>query len=203
MSSRTDNSQFTKLFKIASQNVKTTASRMIKDGMTFSCQIADIKATDGDETVYPTNQEVDSWLQQLFLKDLKSKPLNEKALAAMTKKGITPQKQVLDILLIVIVASETHVHLGLSVPKDLEDLDVDPLQLAKSFTNGTSDGTLDENEQKYDWDSCEDYTILTYEYDSPLKEKDELQRRVFAQLKEQGIYVEEEEEDDEIYEFDL
>jgi hypothetical protein len=191
---------FTKLFKAGSQNVKMTASRMIKEDMTFSCQVADIKTTNGDETVYPESTDINRWLQQLFSKDLKSKPLNERALAAMAKKGITPQKQVLEILLIVIVASETHVHLGMSVPKivDSEDSkyqDIDPIELSKSF--------VDENEQKCDFDTCVDYTILAYEHDSPLKEKDELQRRVFAQLKEQGIYVAEEEEDDEIYEFDI
>ena len=184
---------FKKLFKTASQNVKTTGSRMIKDGMTFSCQIADIRTTDGDDTIYPDSSSVNTWLAELFCKDLKSKPLNEKALAAMLKKGITPQKQVLEILLIVIVASETHVHLGLSVP---QDMDIDKLELAKSFVKSS-------DEKKYDYADYEDYTILSYENDSPLKEKDELQRQVFAQLKEQGIYVEEEEEDDEIYEFDI
>ena len=78
-------------------------------------------------------------------------------------------------------------------------MSIDPVELAKSFMDGTSDG----DEQKYDYETCENYTILDYEHDSPLKEKDELQRRVFTQLKEQGIYVEEEEEDDEIYEFDI
>ena len=180
---------FAKIFKTASQNVKTTASRMIKEDSNFCCQMADLKISNGDSMAYPTNVEVDEWFNKLFSKDLKPKPLNEKALAAMAKKGIVPKKQPGEILLIVVAGSETHVHVGASVP---EDMDLDIKEFVSSFLPNKSELVTVDN-----------YVVASYKHMFPFKEIDNLQRLVFEELKKKNIYVEDEysSDDEMVYDF--
>jgi len=187
---------FKKPFKIATQNVKTTAQQAIKNGMSFSCQLANICATSGENIVYPESSNVRDWMVSLFTKNLKPKKIPEKALAAMKARGIEPKKNPSEVLLIaVVVGSNTHVHVGISVPSDNDNhqsLNVDPSEFARSFMG----------ERKYEETQDENYLIIQYDAEFPFKEKDTIHRLIFDELRKRGILTDEQDSDDEVF-FDL
>lgn len=180
---------FAKVLKNVTQDIKSGATKAIKEGAVFSCQMAEIKAAEKDNTIYPEMNDVDSWLNTMFSEEFKPKVLNAKALESMKAKGITPPKQPHEILLIIVAGSESHVHLGISIPEDME---LDRENLLKELVG----------ERKYVVETTGKYSIVKYPHESPLKEKDEQFRQVFSFLKKSGLYVAEEESDDECYTFD-
>jgi hypothetical protein len=189
---------FTKQYTAAFQNVKSGISKNIKDGLNFSCQLADIKTTttimvkeesefndqDNNETftsqeitVYPNKVELNNWFTDLFNVELKPKVIPEKALKAMEAKGIKPAKNPTDILLIIVSASDTHVHVGISVPKSDENI------THTSILNSII-------EDKYNnvvIDVHNSFAIMCYPHEFPFKEKDDMIKRVYDVLKKLGI----------------
>lgn len=181
---------FAKQLKIASKDVASTATRMIKNGATFSCQIANISVSDGDSIKFPTSKEMDAWMHTLFSKDLKPRVYNERALEAMRKKGITPGKQPAEILLIIVSNSETHVHVGVSIA---EGSDI----VSEELINGIM------GDQEYQKETKDRYSVVSYPHRFPMKERDVRQQKAFDYLKQAGIYVEDEESDDDEMAFTL
>ena len=178
---------FDKIFKTAVQNIKSTASRMIKEEMNFSCQVVDIQTIQDDYTIYPNYEEVQQWLNTLLSTEIKSKPLTSQAIESMKLKGITQSKQVSDILLFIIVASETHVHIGINIP---ETFDIDRIDFITSFIKN----------RVYHITEYNRYLILNYAHDSPLKDKYDIQRDIFTELKTRKIYIDTS-EDEVVYDF--
>ena len=178
---------FDKVFKAAVQNIKSTASRMIKEEMNFSCQVVDIQTIQDDYTIYPNYEEVQTWLNTLFSTELKSKPLTTQAIESMRLKGITPSKQISDILLLIIVASENHVHIGINFP---ETFQLERIEFLTSFLKN----------RIYHITEFDKFLIVNYKHDSPLKDKYDIQREIFIQLKNRNIYIDTS-EDEVIYDF--
>ena len=181
---------FAKVFKTGVQNVKSVISRAIKENMNFSCQIADIKIATDDNISYPNATDVNIWLNELFSKEFQPKPLNEKALAAMVAKGITPSKQLNEILLVIIVASESHVHVGVSIPSSMN---VDINELNNDFMN----------KRNFVAEHKDSYCLLQFESTSSIKEKDDVFTHILSVIKKRGIYVESKEEDEVYYTLDM
>lgn len=177
---------FEKKFKTSIQNVKTTASKAIKFGYPFSCQMVDICINDGDNISYPNSDAMTNFMCKLFTKDLKYKKLNEKALANMAKRGITPKKQPCEILLFIVAGSETHVHVGISVPDGIE-----------FNLNNFIEEITEENVFNVDLSQTigNEIFVIKYKHESTLKEKDDIQRKIFNELKNLNIYIEEVEDD--------
>lgn len=134
-----------------------------------------MKISSYDTLTYPSFTQINEWMDNLFQIELKSKVYNPKALETMAKKGITHQVQK-EILIIVIAGSETHVHLGIYVPKDL-------ILDAKDFTKNFM-GNIE-----YKLNNKDNYTTISYEHYSPLKETDNVKNRIFDELHNRGIYI--------------
>jgi hypothetical protein len=183
---------FGKAFKTAVQNVKNLASSMIKEDCTFCCQIADVQTLHKEETIFPSNTLVDEWLHTLFTKELKPKPIPEKALKAMAAKGNKPKKQPSDIMMVVIMGSETHVHLAVAIPQ--------PMTEQFSLSNQTFvTSIIPKDNDKHDLQPRDNYIVFSYPHEYPFKEKDQLLHKVYDELKIRKIYVPDEEEDEEVY----
>lgn len=177
---------FGKPFKIATQNVKTAAQQAVKNNMKFACYLANIDASSNGDTVFPEPKDVDDWMLQLFSKNLKPKNIPEKALAAMKSRGVEPKKDPSETILIaVVVGSNTHVHVGVSIPKSF-DINLD--EFVKSFMN----------DKKYETVVGDTYLILKNDTEYPFKEKDNVQRNIFDKLKKCGLYSADLESDDEV-----
>lgn len=109
----------------ASQYVVERAKLMIKNNAEFVCVTVDLSFTTrekiGDQEedclTDPSPEAINTWITKLFDVDLASKPLNQKALEAMQKKGLTPSKQPSDLQLKVIIANSAHaVHVAVQGP---------------------------------------------------------------------------------------
>jgi hypothetical protein len=173
---------FSKSSKAAIQEFKVGASQMISNGCNFSCQSLSISASNGEETVFPDSEYVKNWVQNLLKNELKSKPLNPKALEEMAKKGITPKKQPNEIILIVIVPSNTEIHIGLSIPQ--MDLNIEQFLncVLSQYTN-----------PKFVFDG--NFAFVDIEHPESLKERDVVLRSFFSELKLRKIYVDDEEDE--------
>lgn len=164
-----------KLFRTTNQNVKSNISRAIKNNVEFCCQIADNKIVQGESFSYPPTAALAEWMNTLFAKELQPNP----------KK---PGKQVTEILLVVISASETDVHVGISIPKDKT---ADP-----AYENLISE-IIGSREHKSD--QKDTYTLLQYTAPFPIKEQDELLSSIFSIIKKRKIYIEDKADEDEVY----
>jgi len=178
---------FTKLLKTRTQDTKTTISQSVKNGCDFCCYLSDMKISNDDTLTYPSFTQLNEWIDNLFQKELKPKVYNQKALEAMAKKGIKPQIQK-EILTIIIAGSETHIHLGIFVPKDMN---LDVKDFIKCFMNNIEYKLNNEN----------NYTTISYEHDSPLKETDNVKKRVFDELQRRKIYIDDESDDEMVFDF--
>ena len=131
-------------------------------------------------------------LQNLFMHSFAPKPLNEKALASMKAKGLSPGKSPRDLLLVVVTGSDTHTHIGISMPHTMEiDHKVD--DFVTCFMGKRKYNPIIIN------DSIGKMVFIDYECEFPFKERDFILQCVFNELKKRGIYVDDT-EDDEIYE---
>ncbi len=175
-------SVFGKAAKTTIQEFKMTAQQMISNGCEFSCQCLNIVAVSGEDTLYPESKDLSEWVQNLLKNELKSKPLNPKALEEMAKKGVKPKKQPNEIILVAIIPSLTHIHIGVSVP------DNSPV---------AADDFISSALQKYynSYESDGKYAFMNIEHSEALKERDNVLRCFFEELKKRKIYVEEDEEE--------
>lgn len=179
-------------FKLASQKVKDNAQQMMKYGTKFSCLVLDVKATNpkhnpNDEnsipTFYPFVDQISEWLVKLYASDLKNKPLHPKALEQMKLKGVEPPREATQIMLITIVPATDRVCLCVSFPEGTGD----PAKFVEKVVTKIRNVDPD---SKITICPSTGYVLLTYTCEFPIKESDVCARYCFAQLKEDGIYEE-------------
>ena len=177
---------FNKSSKAAIADFKATAQVMISNGSTFSVQCLDISAVADDSTVYPSNTDLSSWTQNLLINETKSKPLPQKALEEMARKGLSQKKQISELILVAITPSMTHIHVGVSIP-DSNSLDATEFALSALASYPTSNIFLTV--------TPDNKVFVDIVHPEPLKERDNVLRYFFAELKQRKIYVDEEEDD--------
>lgn len=165
-------------------------SQMIKNGQTFSCQTFDLSFTEGEDFKMPSVNDAKQFLTDLFEVSFKSKPLNEKALAAMKAKGLSPKKQPKDLVLVMITASSEAVHLMIWLPDEFRDKH-DLLKMTEMTCQG-----FDGLEMKMV--DAGQMMSVDYPCETPFKTMDDFQRQAFTMLKTFGIYQDEEEDDEEM-----
>lgn len=185
---------FNKSSKAVVQEFKTTAQIMINNNSEFSCQSLSITGIDGEDTVFPSSEYMIKWVENLFQIEIKLKPLNQKALEEMAKKGIIPKKQPSDIILVVVIPSTTHVHIGISIPEGLLSTitAIDFLKSSiSSYTYTIIENTIGNTTNKM--------VFAKIEHLESLKERDVVLRCFFSELKNRKIYIDDEDEDEEIY----
>jgi hypothetical protein len=179
-----------KQYKKASQEVKASIQQMITNNNNFCCTTADIfyqidvkneeEGTNEKLTVYPSTDECNKWMEELFEVELKYKELNAQAVESMKKKGVQPKKQCRDIMLLVVIPSKTCVNIGISLPEN-NNMGVNITEFINSaLSNYDVDINIKNNVA---------YCMCLHE--SPMKGRDELMLLLFNQLKKDKIYIEE------------
>jgi len=176
---------FAKSIKTTTQEYKSFAQLMISNGCDFSCQCLNIHATSCDETIYPDAHYLDKWLFNFFINDIKPKPINPRALEEMAKKGIKPKKQITELYLTTVVASNTHIHVAFYVPENLMSV-VSPADFIKSALT----------QYKFDIKTHNNYAFCSFSHPETLKEKEIVLQCLFNEFKKQKIYVVNEHDDD-------
>jgi hypothetical protein len=184
------NQQFSKEIKKCESEIKEQINKIIKNEGHFCCMSKDISIIipDKSEEAEPTDtltkylpiEDGNKMMSNLFLEVLKSKELNPKALEQMKAKGITPKPQPMDILLIIVIPSEKTIKIGISIPKTM-DLDITSF-CSKSLVN-----------INYNIELVNDkLAFIDYKTEFELKEIDNAIRLFFNQLKVEGIYSDDE-----------
>ena len=191
-----------KQYKKAQQEVKASIQQMISNNNNFCCTTADIfyqidvkneeDGTNEKMTIYPTSDEIDKWMKELFEVELKYKEPNAQAVESMKKKGIQPKKQCREIMLLIVVPSNTCVNIGISLPEN-NNMGVD----IKMFIN-TALSNYD-----VDVDIVNGVAYCMCLHESPMKGRDEVMLLLFNQLKKDKIYIEEIEDDDNPVDFNM
>jgi hypothetical protein len=182
--------QFSKEIKKCESEIKEQINKIIKNEGHFCCMSKDISIIipDKSEEAEPTDtltkylpiEDGNKMMSNLFLEVLKSKELNPKALEQMKAKGITPKPQPMDILLIIVIPSEKTIKIGISIPKTM-DLDMISF-CSKSLVN-----------INYNIELVNDkLAFIDYKTEFELKEIDNAIRLFFNQLKVEGIYSDDE-----------
>ena len=191
--SNSQSNLFDKEKKKCESEIKEHINKIIKNEGKFCCMSKDIsivipdKSEDAESTdtltKYLTHEDSNQWIRSLFLETLKSKELNPKALEQMKAKGITPKPQPLDIVLIIIIPAEKSIKIGVSVPVSME---LDLLSFCKkSLTNDTPIlYTIEVYSDKL--------MFIDYPTEFELKEMDNAMSLFFKQLKVEGIYIDDE-----------
>ena len=179
---------FGKSSKVTIQEFKSTAQQMITNNCNFSCQCLNICSTSGEDTIYPESSDLQVWMKNFMQNEIKSKPLNPRALEAMAKKGIQQKKQPDEIILVAIIPSTTSIHVGVYVPESLKT----SLNVCDFMNSSLS---------KYDHTSefGENCGFAIIDHPESLKERDGVLRCFFAELKQRKIYIEEEDDDEVFY----
>jgi hypothetical protein len=192
-------------FKKTNGIIKSEAQKMISGDNDFLCLVVDIckriQVQNGtereDATVYPNTVDVVAWLKSAFdSKELKHKALPQKALANMKAKGITPKKQPAEILDIVICASETDVVFVVHNPTDKEK----QIDVVKFVANAFS-LPIDFIKEKMSKGNINNDYVFVYTADkeketTPFKERDVLRNMFYSQMKKDGIYKDDESDDE-------
>jgi hypothetical protein len=195
MTSKIDYSSnlFDKEKKKCESEIKEQINKIIKNNGTFCCMSKDIsivipdKSEDAEPTdtltKYLPSEEGNKLIRSLFLETLKSKELNSKALEQMKAKGITPKPQPMDILLIIIIPAEKSIKIGLSVPSTM---DLDLLSFCKNTLSFDTHilYTIEIHNDKL--------MFIEYPTEFELKEIDNTMALFFKQLKIEGIYIDDE-----------
>ena len=176
---------FSKSSKGAIADFKATAQVMISNGSTFSVQCLDISAVADDSTIYPNHIDLSSWTQNLLINETKSKQLPQKALEEMARKGLSPKKQINELILVAITPSMSHIHVGVSIPSHMSDM-----LNGKEFVSSALEVYLHDDIKVMD-----DKAFVDIVHSEPLKERDNVLRCFFAELKKRKIYIEEEDDD--------
>jgi hypothetical protein len=184
---------FDKEKKKCESEIKENINKIIKNDGKFCCMSKDISIVipDKSEDAEPTDtltkylptEEGNNWIRSLFLETLKTKELNPKALEQMKAKGITPKPQPLDILLIIIIPAEKSIKIGVSVPVTME---LDLLRFCKKSL--TSDIPILYTIEVY----SDKLMFIEYPTEFELKEIDNALSLFFKQLKSEGIYIDDE-----------
>ena len=177
-------SVFGKAAKSTILEFKAMAQQMISNQCEFSCQCLNITAINGEDTIYPESSDLSKWIQNLLKSELKSKPLNPKALEEMAKKGVKPKKQPNEIILVAIIPSLTHIHVGVSVPENSS-------LVADAFMNSA----LDKYKTHYESNLDGNFAFANILHGEALKERDAVLQCFFNELKLRKIYIEDEEDD--------
>ena len=99
------------------------------------------------------------------------------ALENMKKKGLSPKKQIGEMLIFLVVPSRTHINIAIYIPSIYQD--------GFSIENFISSSMKD---YIYDITVKDNYGFVNYPHDSPMKERDTISRLFFEQLKKVGIY---------------
>lgn len=175
---------FSKSFKAISQDFKATANQMISNNCPFSIQSHTMSTTQNDEIIFPNSDDLSNWMKNFMEVELKPKPLNAKALEEMAKKGIQPKKQITDIILVCIIPSNTHIHVGVSIPITSD-------MFVKNFVSNSLCSY-----DKVEYTENGNYGYATICHPDSLKERDSVMRHFFTELKKRNIYIEEEEDDE-------
>jgi hypothetical protein len=178
---------FAKTIKTTTLEYKSFAQLMISNGCDFSCQCLNISAPSGDETIYPEASDLDKWLFDFFINDIKPKPINPRALEEMTKKGIKPKKQITELYLTTVVASNTHLHVAFYVPENLMSV-VSPSDFITSALP----------QYKFDVITHNNYAFCSFPHPETLKEKEVVLQCLFNEFKKRKIYVVNDDDDEEI-----
>lgn len=173
---------FSKSLKTIPKDFKATANQMISNSCDFSCQCVTISFTREDEIIYPSSDNVSEWMKNFMEVELKPKPLNAKALEEMAKKGIKPRKQITDIILVCITPSNTHIHIGVSIPSNM-NIDV------KDFIDDAI------SNYNYNFSKNDNFGYANITHSESFKERDNVLRCFFNELKKRKIYVDEDEEE--------
>ena len=184
---------FTKEKKKCESEIKEQINKIIKNEGKFCCMSKDIsiiipdKSEDAEPTdtvtKYLPTEEGNKWIRLLFLETLKSKELNAKALEQMKSKGIIPKPQPLDILLIIIIPAEKSIKIGISIPPTM---DLDLLNFCKN-------SLINDNNISYTIELYSDKLMfIEYPTEFELKEIDNAMSLFFKQLKIEGIYIDDE-----------
>lgn len=192
MSSETD-TLFNKEKKKCESEIKEHINKIIKNEGQFCCMSKDISIVIPDKSVeaeptdtltkYLPTEEGNKFIRNLLLETLKSKELNSKALEQMKAKGITPKPQPLDILLIIIIPAEKSIKIGVSVPLTME---IDLLNFCKN-------SLLNDSNVSYTIELYSDKLMfIEYPTEFELKEIDNALSLFFKQLKVEGIYIDDE-----------
>jgi hypothetical protein len=142
-----------------------------------------IKITE-DCTVYPESSDIQDWMVDCVKQITEYKPLNAQALENMKKKGVVPKKQPGEILIVLVIPSRTHIHVAVYIPPMYRDG-----FCIENFVSGAMKDTV------YSIVVDNEYGFINYPHESPLKERDNVLRKFFAQLKVIGIYKDIEEEE--------
>jgi len=195
MTSKSDSPSnlFDKEKKKCESEIKEHINKIIKNEGKFCCMSKDIsiiipdKSEDAEPndtlTKYLPTEEGNQWIRSLFLETLKTKELNPKALEQMKAKGITPKPQPLDILLIIIIPAEKNIKIGVSVPSTLT---IDLLSFCKkSLSNDINISYTIEVHN-------DNLMFIEYPTEFELKEIDNTISLFFKQLKIEGIYIDDE-----------
>ena len=184
---------FDKEKKKCEAEIKENINKIIKNEGKFCCMSKDISIVipDKSEDAEPTDtltkylptEEGNLWIRSLFLETLKTKELNPKALEQMKAKGITPKPQPLDILLIVIIPAEKSIKIGLSAPPTMT---IDLLSFCKNTLSFDTHilYTIEIHNDKL--------MFIEYPTEFELKEIDNAMSLFFKQLKVEGIYIDDE-----------
>jgi len=184
---------FVKEKKKCESEIKEQINKIIKNEGKFCCMSKDISIIIPDKseeaepndtlTKYLPTEEGNKWIRTLFLETLKSKELNAKALEQMKAKGIIPKPQPLDILLIIIIPAEKNIKIGISIPSTM---DLDLLNFCKN-------SLLNDKNISYTIEIYSDKLMfIEYPTDFELKEIDNTVMLFFKQLKIEGIYIDDE-----------
>ena len=185
----------TKQFKKAHQEVKASCQQMITNNNNFCCTTADItyqidvkNEEDGGMekmTMYPTSDDINKWMEELFEVELKYKEPNPRALEEMKKKGVLPKKQPREIFLLVVIPTISSINIGVSLPTN-NDINID---ISKFITNA-----LYGFDVNIEFKNGVGYCICPHL--SPMKGRDEIMLLLFNQLKKDKIYIEDVEDDE-------
>jgi len=176
---------FSKSIKASIQEFKSTAQQMISNGCQFSCQTMNISVYGSEETFYPKADDLSKWVKTFMQVELKPKPLNQKALDEMAKKGIQPKKQITELILVCVISSTSHIHIGVYIPDSMLEKVIPVDFTSSSLSTYKYDMTFDSN-----------YCFANIEHPDSLKERDNVLRCFFAELKKRNIYVADNDDDE-------
>lgn len=179
------------LLQLASRKVLSVANNMIGNNLNFCCQVIDdISISENDNIVYPSNDEIIGWYDNLFTKEFRLKTIPPKVLENMLKNNISVKKQPAEIMNFIISTSEDRVFIGIMLQENCEYKLSD---FANNFVFPTPVNVIDNKT----------YMIISYVADSPLKEKDNCQRIIFNYLKKIGVYkTDDNDGEEELYSLD-
>ena len=194
MSSDQNKLAFEKVFKKSTNDVKLTANTMISNEYPFCCMKLDTTIIENESIIYPPDKMNYDYLKNLFSVELKSKPLPQKALDEMKKKGIEPKKQPIDLLLFIIIPTENNILIGINCPSEI-NFSIDDYVERTIEPYGNINNSMNKSCNK------ENYCLFEFHHDSPFKEAEVVLQNTFNELKRVGLYKDPDDEEIPLYDF--